>query len=382
MKNIVFIIKILLFYLITFFLGLIVPKKKSLVVITASKGKYYNGNAKALFEYLQNRDDLEAYYFISKKDLFVELSEEKNNVIYHYSFRGIILFLRARTVCITHGHADFLGFFPSLWQNWFYLGHGIGTKARLFLRESMTLWQRIEVILARTCLYIATSDFTKYLLCATYHLKARKVFVTGYPRTDVLFRKKDLGINNDTPLNILYAPTHREGDITELFPFDDFKLFELTNFLEKNNVSMDVRFHPNNYKRSRREINDILHASRFINDKSPDIVPTPRTLLLDADILITDFSSISRDYLFLDKPMIFIVSGVKDLGKLSSPMPSKFVFCGYQVKTYEEFVEALEEILEGRDRYLELRRFVRDLTYNHVDDNSSMRVVELIKELS
>ncbi len=380
-KKISLLVKILLFYVVTFVLGLVIPKRKDLVVITASKGKYYNGNAKALFEYLLTRDDLEAYYSTSKKELFNKLSKEESNVIYHYSRKGLWLFLRARTVCITHGHADFFGFFPSLWQNWVYLGHGIGTKARLFLRERMSLSERIQTILSRTCVYIATSDFTRYLLCATYHIKAKKVFVTGYPRTDVLYKNRKIG-SEITQHNILYAPTHREGGVTQLFPFEDFNISRLTEFLRSKGLSLNVRFHPNNYKKSKREIGTILNSSKLIKDKSPDVVEDPQDLLLSAEVLITDFSSVSRDYLFLDRPMIFIMNGVDDLGKLPAPMRPEFVFCGYQVRTYEELEEALREILEGKDRFAELRKFVRDLTYNYFDDKTSMRVVELIKELA
>jgi CDP-glycerol glycerophosphotransferase len=376
-----FFIKILFFYFITFLLGLIIPKRKDLVVITASKGKYYNGNAKALFEHLLTRDGLEVCYFIREKACYEKLSKRKDNIVYHYSFRGLWLFLRARTVCVTHGQADFLGFFPSIWQNWIYLGHGIGTKARLFLRESMSLSEKIQTALSRTCIYIATSDFTRYLLCATYHIKAKKVIVTGYPRTDVLYKNRNLG-SKITEHNILYAPTHREGGVTELFPFGDFDLFRLIKFLTNRSLSLDVRFHPNNYKKSKIEIENILNSSELIRDKSPDIVQDPQDLLLNAEVLITDFSSVSRDYLFLDRPMIFIMNGVDNLGKLPAPMRSEFVFCGYQVRTYRELEDALSEILEGRDRFAELRKFVRDLMYNHIDDKSSQRVAELIEELA
>jgi len=379
-KKIFFFIKISFLYITTGIVGLLVPKDKELTICVASKGKYYNGNSKALFEYMLSREK-KVYFFVSDKKLYEELIEKKlQNVIYQYSYEGFKIFLRARTICLTHGYADLLGFMPSLFQNRICLAHGIGTKALGFLREDMSLKEKFWVFLERGFYVTMTSDFTKYMYISEMLINPKRVFVTGFPRNDILYDKRysaKKGLKN-----ILYAPTHRHNQITKLFPFPDFKKENIGKDLQKWNVELYLRFHPNNYKESREEITDILKSSKRIIDKSPDSVQDVQDILSEIDILVTDFSSIGRDFLFLDRPMIFIMNGLEELGNLALPIRKEFAFCGYQVYTYKEFLDAIEEILDGKDRYAEIRKFVRDLHYNHFDNKSSERVANLIKELA
>ena len=367
-------------YVTTGIVGLLIPKDKDLTICVSSKGKYYNGNSKALFEYMLSKDK-KVYFFVSDKKLFEELIEKKvQNVIYQYSFQGLKIFLRARTICFTHGQADLLGYMQSPWQNWIYLAHGGGTKARGFLKEKVSLVDRFWIGISKSLNVIVTSDFARYLYISHFSHNPKRVFVTGFPRNDMLYDKRDLA--KKELKNILYAPTHRYNQITKLFPFPDFKKEKIGEDLQKWDMELYLRFHPNNYKESRKEIADILKSSKRIIDKSPDIVQDVQDILPEIDILVTDFSSVSRDFLFLDRPMIFIMNGLEELGNLALPIRKEFAFCGYQVYTYKEFLDAMEEILDGKDRYAEVRKFVRDLHYNYFDNKSSERVANLIKELA
>ncbi len=380
LKQIFFYIKIFFLYIFTGVLGLIIPKDKELTICVASKGKYYNGNSKALFEYMLSKDK-KVYFFVSDKKLFEELIKKKiKNVIYQYSHKGLGKFLRARTICLTHGYADLLGFIPSPSQNWIYLGHGIGTKALGFLQKSIPLKERLFFFLEKKFYITMTSDFTKYMYVSEMLINPKKVFVTGFPRNDVLYGYKDKDKNRYN--TILYAPTYKKGDATKLFPFSDFKKENIGKDLQKWNVELYLRFHPNNYKESRAEIVNILKSSKRIIDASPDVVGDVQEILPNIDILVTDFSSISRDFLFLDRPMIFIMNGLEELGNLALPIRKEFAFCGYKVYTYREFSDAIDEILNGKDRYVEVRKFVRDLNYNYFDNKSSERVANLIKDLA
>ncbi len=383
LKRIFFFIKIFLLYILTGILGLVIPKDKDLTICISRKGKYYNGNNRALFEYMVEKEE-KVLFIVNDKSLLNNLQKNLNKkyvdkIVYQYSFSGIISFLRAKNICITDSWFDLMGFFPSFWQNWIYLGHGIGTKALGNLKQKLTLRDKLVIFFrGKYAFAITSSEFDKYMFVSMYNISPKRVFITGYPRTDSLFNVQ-LQSKGDT---ILYAPTHREDEITELFPFPDFKRESIGKDLQKWNMELYLRFHPNNYKESRKEIADILKSSKRIIDKSPDIVQDVQDILPETDILVTDFSSISRDFLFLDRPMIFIMNGLEELGNLALPIRKEFAFCGYQVYTYKEFSDAIEEILNGKDRYVEVRKFVRDLHYNYFDNKSSERVANLIKELA
>lgn len=380
MANLYFGLKVFLLYICTTVLGLIIPKDKELTIFASSKGKYYNGNSRALFEQMLSKNQ-KVRFFVSGKELYRELSDKKiKNVIYQYSFEGIITFLRARTVCITHGYADLLGYMPSPFQNWIYLTHGIGTKSLGLLKEKLSLMDRFLIFLNRRFYVITTSDFARYMYISETLINPNRVFVTGFPRNDMLYEKRDF--SRKKPKNVLYAPTYKKGEITKLFPFPDFNKESLINDLQKWDLSLSIRFHPNNYKESKNEVADILHYCERVIDLCPDTAGDIQDILLDVDVLVTDFSSVSRDFLFLDRPMIFIMNGLKEQGNLTHPIRKEFAFCGYQVYTYKEFQCAIDEILAGKDLYAEVREFVKHLQYNYIDNKSSERISELIKKLA
>jgi len=354
-------IKMVISYLITFLLGNFIPKNKNLVVLSSNQGKQFVGNGKALYSHLSNNTNLEVYYYVQDRVLLEKLRSESVNVLYNFSFKAVRIFLRARTVAVTHGFADFLGYFPSFTQNWVYLGHGIGTKALGYLKEELSFWEKIRLEFLKSCYFLSTSDFDRYMWCTMYGLKPKKVPVVGYPRNDCLLQESSLNhLKVHQRLRVLYAPTYRKDGIVQLFPFSDFELQTLSEFLDRKD----------------------FFTFKNIKDLSPDVLEDVQDFLSQVDILITDFSSISRDFLFLDRPIIFIMNGIEKLGNLALPIRKEYAFCGYQVSTFKEFENALKDILEGKDKYAETRRFVRDLSYNYIDNKSSERVTELIKKLA
>ncbi len=380
MTKIYFLIKIFSWYIFTAVLGLVIPKDKDLTIFVSSKGKYYNGNSRAVFEYMLSKNT-KVHFFVSRKELYKELLDRKiENVIYHYSIKGLITFSRARTVCITHGYADLLGYMPSPFQNWIYLAHGIGTKSMGLLNVKLSLLDKFWIRVNRSFYVTTTSDFTRYLYIAETLIKPNRVFVTGFPRNDMLYAKK--GSTKKKLKNIFYAPTYRKGEITKLFPFSDLKKELICDDLKKWDLDLHLRFHPNNYLESKNEVIDILHYCERVIDTCPDKVGDIQEILPDVDVLVTDFSSVSRDFLFLDRPMIFIMNGLEELGSHVLPIRKEFAFCGYQVYTYKEFQDAINEILAGKDVYAEVRRFARDLQYSYIDNKSSERVANLIKKLA
>ena len=56
------------FIIITWFLGNIIPKKKNLILFCGSDADNYNESTRYLYEYLSNKDELDAVWISNRKE--------------------------------------------------------------------------------------------------------------------------------------------------------------------------------------------------------------------------------------------------------------------------------------------------------------------------
>ncbi|WP_157946028.1 CDP-glycerol glycerophosphotransferase family protein [Vibrio gangliei] len=154
--------------------------------------------------------------------------------------------------------------------------------------------------------FLSPSAYASRCFKSSFALKDEQLLELGYPRNDELFLYKDnldyqnmikkkLGIDTDKKV-VLYAPTFRDDD------FEHGKHVasnRLDNDEFKTHFGSDVQFlFRGHYFAQVKDNNDefFLDVSGYsrIND-----------LLLIADELITDYSSLFFDYLILERPIYF-----------------------------------------------------------------------------
>lgn len=153
--------------------------------------------------------------------------------------------------------------------------------------------------------FCANSEAEGEFCIRDFNLLPESVVYTGYPRNDELYHATDevraayrerLGIPADKKV-ILYAPTWREstdgGASYKLAPPIDFDLWERT--LGDKYVVL-LRTHPYTTKLLNVTFGD------FVRDATA--YPEVNHLLIAADLLISDYSSINLDYSILGKPML------------------------------------------------------------------------------
>lgn len=126
---------------------------------------------------------------------------------------------------------------------------------------------------------------------------------TGYPRNDILHNgserdralvRQELGISGDKPV-VLYAPTYRQPNKRRESP--DVDLVRIADRL-KDDVTLVFRSHYFVKRTPGDDSGDLIDASGY---------PDTGKLLLAADMLITDYSSIQFDYANLGRPIINFV---------------------------------------------------------------------------
>ena len=149
---------------------------------------------------------------------------------------------------------------------------------------------------------------------------------------------------------------------------------KLKDVLNENNAVLIIKLHPvdvNNFNLNNEFIHK-LEANTDIN-----------TVLKYADILITDYSSASFDYLLLDRPIIYYVP---DLEKYQEKchtfyMPFKEYAAGETAKNEDELINAMTKTINGIDNFKEQRKILRDMTFTYQDGKNCERIAKWIKSL-
>lgn len=181
---------------------------------------------------------------------------------------------------------------------------------------------------------LAQNTYAERILRKAYAFLGRPVWVEGYPRNDVLVTgggdeaRASLGIGPDERV-LLYAPTWRDDRL------------EMVDFIDPARLAADtgsvvlVRGH----SRTLRPGQDVT-GPRVVDVTG---YPDTASLLLVADALVTDYSSVMFDYSVTGKPMYFLVPDLEHYrGRLRG-----FYFDlaarapGPLVRTYDELLGAL-----------------------------------------
>ena len=101
-------------------------------------------------------------------------------------------------------------------------------------------------------------------------------------------------------------------------------------------------------------------------------------LMKDVDALISDYSSAAYDFLHADKPIGFTLDDVKDykLG-LIFEKPEEYM-PGHIIFNQNDFMAFIEDVVNGKDPYMQERRRISDLFFKYHDRNSSQRLAEFL----
>ena len=330
--------------------SMLVPKNKNLCVFGAWLGEKFSDNTKALFLEAQKREKLRCVW-ITKDASVVEEVRALGYEAYHWtSMQGIFIQLRAKYAFVTNGISDlkhaFLGraIFINLW-------HGIPLKKIGYDDFYECDWNRpvrkfrdkvIGVPLGKEYV-VATSDTIANIYESAFRRPKEYIVCLGQPRNDVLCRPYTKQIFKDKKI-ILYAPTHRkEGNepilLSELFPLEQ---------LQQLCEDWDVYFVVKKHFYHKNEIEALEKYNRILDITAEQI--DTQQLLLESDILITDYSSIYIDYMLLERPILFYNYDYEHYLMNDRQMYFSYdqVTPGEKVQTGTQVIQALTELFNGK----------------------------------
>lgn len=170
---------------------------------------------------------------------------------------------------------------------------------------------------------IVSSEDIRSCYAEAFSISIDKVGATGFPRTDMFFNKKVMKekkakIEKKYPFLknkkiIVFAPTYRGTRVNDAnYDFDKLDLDEIYKKYKDEYVFI-FKWHPalyNNILNGTRECYDLEKYNGFYQDLSSE--RDINELLLVADILITDYSSVIFDWAFLNKPIIYFAYDKKE----------------------------------------------------------------------
>lgn len=245
-----------------------------------------------------------------------------------------------------------------------------------------------------------TGDFWKHIMSEFIQCDESVVHVLGYPRNDYFFmdNKEILSkwdkLHNWNQFNkvILWMPTFRKSS-NAILSEDYYQgatglpilekisdLVELNEILKAKNSLLVFKVHhlQSDYEAFKR------HYSNIQILKDDDIISCGAQLyqiVTLADILITDYSSISNDYLLLNRPMIFTLDDYENYRGsrgFSIDDPALY-FPGPHVFNKDELLAALKETITGKaDMFKKQREDLLSVMHKYNDGDSSKRIVEFI----
>ncbi|MDA3901174.1 MAG: CDP-glycerol glycerophosphotransferase family protein [Spirochaetes bacterium] len=387
-----------------FYFSYLIPKNNKLYVFGAGDGHDFKGNTKYVFLYcVNNLPSVRSVWIVGNKKLQADLAKRGDPVINKYSLRGFFTILRAKYLFIEIMPRDIIYAGVHALGRFSYVQtfHGmplkkIGNDANdekkgiAAYTSGSSILSSIVVCLRnlfkKHFLYnryqIITSSGPECTKCYKTAFGCDKIIETGFARNDIFF-------NNNIPISvkikdivsikhknvISYIPTFR--DISSNYPFSIQDSIRLENVLEKSDAILCIKKHP--YDSS---LSVPVNSKRIIDVSS--LFPDVMELLVQTDVLITDYSSVLFDFSLLQRPIIFYCFDYPDYVDFCRGM--YYDFYKELPGPFADDPEKLFSLIENLDSWFSKKSYQKKYQdfnnrFNrYKDGNSSKRLIEYLSE--
>jgi CDP-glycerol glycerophosphotransferase (TagB/SpsB family) len=343
-------------------------------------GEYTNtarDNGRALFEELRCREaDILAHYVVERENID-GYSTSGENVLEFGSVAHLEACLNSVVCAFTH-HRSYV--YPNILRltnaqlynstRTLFLQHGITAMKRSVIRHYSKA--RASYSAVSVCSSFERSLFLKY-----FGYSESEVFVTGFPRLDKLCAG-GMGEDIAAPVNLVVFPTWREGiekkseaEVAQSTFFQNWHA-ALEMIRAKTSLRVILVLHPMLQRHSRLFgdcADQIVYATEF------------QSSLARANCLLTDYSSVAFDALFLNKPVLLFQFDQKAFGlKKSALIKIPRDLPGQAVLTTQELLAALTVCADSG--WVCNAPRARDMYFNHRDAHNTRRTATLIRTLA
>ncbi|MEI6856691.1 CDP-glycerol glycerophosphotransferase family protein [Psychrilyobacter sp.] len=320
-------------------------------------------------------------YFIIRKDSYelknLESKHLKKNVIYFYSFKHLIYLLSCEFLVSSESKINSY-IARSQWSIFrkillgkkiIFLQHGvIGTTGLPVFKN--TLENKMDI-------FCVSSEFEKNIVRDNLGVPEENLKITGLTRWDHLEDK------SKNKKNILIMPTWRNWldnmDEDSFKSSEYFKKYhemlndnELIKMLKDNNVCVQFFLHPRFLDYTHLfQVNNYIE---IVDSKEKKV----NELLMESNMLITDYSSVAWEMYYQNKPVIFYQFDSQRMFDLRGRYMEDNEFFGDIVRDIEGLKNELAYYIEND--FAEKEEFIlfKDNYLKYRDKNNSKRVYEEI----
>ncbi|MFJ7971160.1 CDP-glycerol glycerophosphotransferase family protein [Psychrobacillus sp. NPDC096389] len=326
--------------------------KKSIVLVGGNLGEKYEDNASVFHRHLVEHysNEMDIYWMYDPKTTYVREQGIPGGVALG-SFQNYLLFFKADFSF--HGHSIIYDIAPSIDKYIFlnkktimiHISHGIECFKKILI-------QKEDIPLLDRCNYFnCASQYEKNIKLHQWGIPEEKLIVTGMARFD------RFGPNRPakTVKHILLMFTWREWlfDLSEeeflesdyfrstLDIFQDQRMEEL---ISTYNLHVKVMLHPF-MKKFEHYFKKVDIRGGKIEFYSFDEISIGDEII-EADMLLTDYSSISWDFLYMNKPIVFFTFDQEEFIKMrGSYLDLNKDLYGYKANTIDEVIEFMFHII-------------------------------------
>ncbi|MCR5684974.1 MAG: CDP-glycerol glycerophosphotransferase family protein [Lachnospiraceae bacterium] len=374
-------------------LNVVLPKDRHLAVVSSGNGKGTGGNPRAVYDYaVRNCAGFRFVWFLTEE--YMKKHPEDRNMFSTQTGKN-------RSKAVVYGHPAYYWYMAraGLWifdsrqepyivkrpgvrylQTW----HGTPLKKlgidltdmnmagesrsieayALAVKKEASMWD----------LLIAQNSFSHetFRRCFAY---SGQILDIGYPRNDVLVRAA-AGEKKSDIHTILYAPTWRDDRYTENGWYAYSSPLDLEELEKRLGEGFRIIIKPHYLvKLKKNDIPESVLKSGFVRiaSGSEDIAG----LYLEADAMITDYSSVMFDYSLLKRPMIFYAY---DLDEYKNRLRGFYFDLekeapGMLCSTTEEVAEALKKAFDKSPETPDIEARIKAFRdrYNTYDDGNASR---------
>ncbi|PTI70156.1 CDP-glycerol glycerophosphotransferase family protein [Mammaliicoccus vitulinus] len=333
-------------------------------------------NGIVFFNWLRANTSIDAYYVIDQNALDYQNIKHNRKVLKFGSIEHFKIASKAKVLVSTHDFENILPYKPA--KGFFgyedtlkvFLQHGVlGRKSVEYHKDYYE--QPFDI-------FNVSSMSEKYdVVVNEMGYDKENVFISGLSRFDNLPIVND----NNRIKKILIMPTWRDW-LNSDFAFENSEYLEkylsliknkkLNQLIARNNV--EINFYPHYRAQSYFKLflmnNEIKVQYVELGEQ------TVQSLLIEHDLLITDYSSVSFDFTYMNKPVIFYHFDVERFFRKGILRPIHETFLGEVIYDEKKLVDQIcDYVVNDSFKKVELEK---DSIFRHIDKDNNERIYDSI----